>query len=98
LNLFVGVLHSGTDNPIVLLGLDEVEIELEALSILLFGHVNLPVVDPFLMPLLHKTCIAVQFVDLDTAQLLFLLYYFLVLFVQLKSQLRLKSLIVTELL
>ena len=65
------------------LSLLELEFELFAFSIALSLLVFLPVFDTLLVPLLHKACIALKFIDLDAAHFLFshggyLLFFLLV--------------------
>ena len=97
LNLIVGIFQLGSHNLVELFGLGVIKVELGGLSFLLFGHVDFPVVDTLLEPLLHKTCVALQLVDLNAAHLLFLPHFFVaVLFVQFGSLVSLSHFLIVE--
>lgn len=97
LNLIVGIFQLGIHNLVELFGLGVIKVELGGLSFLLFGHVDFPVVDTLLEPLLHKTCVALQLVDLNAAHLLFLPHFFVaVLFVQFGSLVSLSHFLIVE--
>ena len=58
---------------IELLSLGEVKLKLGGFTLTLDTHVLFPVLDALGQPLLHETCVSLEFVDLDAAHFLFAL-------------------------
>ena len=69
-DLILGILQLLLGYVVEFLSLFEVELQLFALTVALPLLVLLPVLDTLLVPFLHETCVALEFVDLDTAHLL----------------------------
>ena len=96
-HLKVGIFQLGGYNLVKFLSLGVIKIQLRGLSFLLLGHVDLPVVDTLLEPLLHKASVALQLVDLNAAHLLLLPHFFVtVLFVELGSLVSLSHLFIVK--
>ena len=69
-DLVLGILKLHLCNVVEFLGLLQLEFELLALAVPLAFLIFLPVLDAFLVPLLHEAGVALQFIYLNTAHFL----------------------------